>query len=350
MNRDYFLGGNTSRGFFSYYDYLADGSEINKIYIIKGGPGTGKSTTMKRVAKWGEDKGFDVDYIHCSSDPGSLDGVVIKQAGVAMVDGTSPHTVDPKNAGAVETILNMGEFWDEAAIMANKSEIMRCNREISSYFRKAYNFLEAAGSIYRNCCLPIQENKVKEKVEEIINDIPSPSEKNKGKVRKLFADAVTPEGIVSYTDGLCKGKRIVLKSEIYGGAKDMTKCLSQKLAQKGYDTELFYSPLDPADGIRHIVLPTENICILTSDIMSPVSEKDAVVVDTDEMVESEKTGTDFLRSRLLVISIVGQAVKTISCAKKLHDKLESFYIPNIDFGAMEQKRKKVLSELEEFAR
>ena len=102
MIREYFLGGNTSKGFFSYYDYLANGEEFNKIYIIKGGPGTGKSTTMKEVGNWGEKKGFDVDYIHCSSDPNSLDGVIIKDIGVAMVDGTSPHIVDPKNAGVVE--------------------------------------------------------------------------------------------------------------------------------------------------------------------------------------------------------------------------------------------------------
>ncbi len=69
MNREYFLGGNTTEGFFSYYEYLADAEEFNKTYIIKGGPGTGKSTTMKAVGKWGEEHGFDVDYVHCSSDP-----------------------------------------------------------------------------------------------------------------------------------------------------------------------------------------------------------------------------------------------------------------------------------------
>lgn len=347
MNRDYFLGGNTSKGFFSYYDYLADAADVNKVYIIKGGPGTGKSTTMKQVAKWGEEQGYNVDNIHCSSDPGSLDGVVIREIGVAMVDGTSPHVVDAKNAGAVESIINMGEFWDEKSIKASKNDIMECNHEISVCFKEAYNYLEAAGSINKNCCLPLDKCKEKEVVSNILEDLPS-CINGRGKVRKLFADAITPDGIISYADGLCTGKRIVLKSEIYGGAKNITKVLAAKLTEMGYDIELFYSPLNPSDEIRHIVLPSENVCILTSDIISPISEKDAMVVDTDELVECKKFGTDFLKSRLLVISIIQQAVKSISGAKKLHDKLEGFYVPNIDFSAVEKKREKIISEIMEF--
>ncbi len=348
MNRDYFLGGNTNKGFFSYYDYLTDATEVNKVYIIKGGPGTGKSTTMKQVAKWGEEQGLSVDNIHCSSDPGSLDGVVIREIGVAMVDGTSPHIVDAKNAGAVESIVNMGDFWDEKSIRKSKNEIMECNHEISSCFKEAYNYLEAAGSINKNCCLPLDVCKTGEIVSNILEDLPACTG-GRGKVRKLFADAITPEGIVSYANDLCKGKRIVLKSEIYGGAKDITKILAAKLTEMGYDIELFYSPLSPSDEIRHIVLPAENVCILTSDMISPVSEKDAMVIDTDELTKCKKFGTDFLKSRLLVISIIQQAVKSISTAKKLHDKLESFYVPNIDFSAVEKKREEIISEIMGFA-
>ena len=42
-----------------------------------------------------------------------------------------------------------------------------------------------------------------------------------------------------------------------------------------------------------------------------------------------------------IIELIQQAVKSVSAAKKLHDKLESFYVPNIDFSAVE---KKALSE------
>jgi ABC-type nitrate/sulfonate/bicarbonate transport system substrate-binding protein len=48
---------------------------------------------MKAVAKEFVDLGYDVELHHCSSDNNSLDGVVIKQAKVALLDGTAPQRV-----------------------------------------------------------------------------------------------------------------------------------------------------------------------------------------------------------------------------------------------------------------
>ena len=50
----YFAGGNTARGFFSLYDSNFAGLE--KVFILKGGPGTGKSTLMKKIAMIGRKK------------------------------------------------------------------------------------------------------------------------------------------------------------------------------------------------------------------------------------------------------------------------------------------------------
>lgn len=89
--RRMFLGGNTSQGFFSYYDYILSQEEAAKIICIKGGPGVGKSTFMKKIGKEMLDRGYDVEYMHCSSDNNSLDGVVVPEIKVALLDGTAPH-------------------------------------------------------------------------------------------------------------------------------------------------------------------------------------------------------------------------------------------------------------------
>lgn len=46
----YFLGANSPQGFYSLYDQLLPPETANAIYIIKGGPGCGKSTLMRQVA------------------------------------------------------------------------------------------------------------------------------------------------------------------------------------------------------------------------------------------------------------------------------------------------------------
>ena len=44
-----FLGANTPKGFVSLFDELYNPYDNTDAYIIKGGPGTGKSTLMKSV-------------------------------------------------------------------------------------------------------------------------------------------------------------------------------------------------------------------------------------------------------------------------------------------------------------
>lgn len=91
----YFLGANSPSGFYSLYDELLPVQQAEGIYILKGGAGCGKSSFMRRVARHAEAAGLDTILIPCSGDPDSLDGVILPQRGVALVDGTAPHGTAP---------------------------------------------------------------------------------------------------------------------------------------------------------------------------------------------------------------------------------------------------------------
>ena len=88
---NYFLGANSRYGFYSLYDGLTDPGLGESRLIIKAGPGGGKSTYMKRLAADIASSGEPVEYIWCSGDPDSLDGIRVPRFGVAVVDGTAPH-------------------------------------------------------------------------------------------------------------------------------------------------------------------------------------------------------------------------------------------------------------------
>lgn len=85
-----FPGGNTAKGFHSYYDNII-GDNWNKLFIIKGGPGVGKSSLMKKIGYEMVEKGYDVEFHQCSSDNNSLDGLVVPALKIAIVDGTAPQ-------------------------------------------------------------------------------------------------------------------------------------------------------------------------------------------------------------------------------------------------------------------
>ena len=75
---------------------------------------------MKEVGNHFAEQGEDVDFLWCSSDPDSLDGIVLKKRRIALLDGTAPHVVDPQNPGAVDEILNLGEYWVSDEIRAQR--------------------------------------------------------------------------------------------------------------------------------------------------------------------------------------------------------------------------------------
>ena len=68
MHQTYFLGGNSCRGFFSLYDGFPP-EEGAFLHIIKGGPGTGKSGYMLKIAEAAEARGMDVHFVLCKPWP-----------------------------------------------------------------------------------------------------------------------------------------------------------------------------------------------------------------------------------------------------------------------------------------
>ena len=85
----FFLGANTPEGFVSFFDELYNPYRPCNAYILKGGPGTGKSTFMKKAAKEAEKRGYSVQYIYCSSDPESLDAIIVPELNLSIAYGTS---------------------------------------------------------------------------------------------------------------------------------------------------------------------------------------------------------------------------------------------------------------------
>ena len=65
MQQSYFLGGVTANGFRTHFSEQILRPDFYT-YILKGGPGTGKSTLMKRIAAAFPDE--PVSLYYCSSD------------------------------------------------------------------------------------------------------------------------------------------------------------------------------------------------------------------------------------------------------------------------------------------
>ena len=136
-------------GFISCFDHLLSEAKLKRKLILKGGPGVGKSTFMRRVhAALGPENEAATLYF-CSGDPDSLDAVAVPHAGLLILDGTAPHIVDPEIPGARDSIINLGVCLNEAAMRPHLPHIRVCMADHAACSRRARACLAAAAALAR---------------------------------------------------------------------------------------------------------------------------------------------------------------------------------------------------------
>ena len=356
--KEMFPGGNTSQGFFSYYNYIIP-PDATRILVIKGGPGVGKSSFMKDIAVEMNNRGFDVELHHCSSDNNSLDGVVFPQIRVAFIDGTSPHIVDPRNPGAVDEIIHLGDFWNEDGIRQWKTEILAINRKVGRLFSRAYRFLKAAKIIHEDLeeinGKDLDQGLANQKAADLIDDIfggKSVSSKP-GNLRKLFISAITPDGFYNHLSTILDPLPVVYG--ITGAPGTGKSTLIEKIAQagieRGYHCEAYYCAFEP-QKMEHLVIEELGIGLTTA--VEPHKydlQKVTGIINMNECMPTNNVmDTEVRESDLkLIDELFKKALFYISQAKNAHDEMETYYIPHMDFAAINALKQKTLERIFKYA-
>ncbi|HBC32073.1 MAG TPA: ATPase, partial [Clostridiales bacterium] len=148
---------------------------------------------------------YSVEYIHCSSDNVSLDGILIPELKILFVDGTAPHTIDPVIPGAVDEIINLGSFLNVRKLDKHKAAIIQTNKAKSNKYLSAYRYLKAAGIIHDEISsiydLYVDVDKFNEMCEKAVTKLFAHSYgKRNGNARKLFTESFTANGYISHTE------------------------------------------------------------------------------------------------------------------------------------------------------
>ncbi len=333
---DFFLGANSPDGFYSLYEKAVREKEY-AAYYIKGGPGTGKSSIMKKVAE--NVKGDIVERVHCSSDPDSLDGVVFHNKQAIILDATPPHSLEPKYPGAVESCVNVNECWDSQALKSRRAEIVTVVDENSKLHTRARRFLKA---FYTLCCdnsSLAQDSINRQKLNLFCTrfcDKLIPKQKGKGKRYERLLGAVTPKGVVFYQntiDALCE-QVYVIKDEFSLCSDQILKCVEKTALERGFDVYSCYCPMSSGKKLEHLIIPALKLGLVTQNRYHGYSGKAHRVISYTrfcDMAKIKERKGKISWNRRCANELLAQAVKTLSLAKQNHDELEALYTPSVDF-------------------
>ena len=327
-----FAGANTSEGFFSGFDGIF--SCVRQTFFIKGAPGTGKSSLMKRMRARQLSMGHTVSAFYCSSDPDRLDGIIDETLSCAIIDATAPHAYDPPLPGAAGAILSLGDYLNERALRSETNEITRINGEMKTAFHMACSYLKSAKAIW-------SANKTDESVhaaDALSSEIVSPLLRlnGLGSLKTYFLEACTHKGVVRFTGQFPRDITVSIPAPFPACAHLLLSEIARKARIKGLCALVFPSPVDPA-CIKHVYLPDVPLFITTSE------------TDGAQKVYDDFAGSAVYNpgDKALFDALVEKACAAMAKAKSLHDELEAVYTPRMDFSKLVECESRLICAFDE---
>ena len=345
-----FPGAMTPDGFVSCFDHLLPDAELRRKLILKGGPGVGKSTFMRRVHAALCGDGQPSTLYFCSGDPDSLDAVAAPRAGVLILDGTAPHIVDPQFPGARDSIVNLGECLDEEAMRPRLPQIRECMADNAACTRRARACMQAARAIMQdNAALlaaavePEREERMLRALIQTVLGVDAPPQ-SQPRVRPVITDAVTPKGELCLIAENARPRVIRLARHWASDLTPVLRRVSLAAQGAGYSVEEHLCPAAPG-RLLHLSIPALETLVTTSDLLPSEQLFDfAACVPQSALLRCECT---LEQGRADVKLHMHRAVAALAQAKQLHDELETFYVPNMDFARWQEMLDGTLASLED---
>ena len=343
--RRMFPGGNTAEGFYSFHNNIIDDNR-NMLYILKGMPGGGKSSLMKEVGEKALEEGYTVEYHHCPSDPNSIDGIVIDELKIAIVDGTAPHIIDPVYPGLKDKLIDLGTFIDSDKLAKNEEKIIEAKLNNKIAYSRAYGYFKSAKNIYN---IILENNKrgmdfikLNKETTRLIDEIFSKNHKKIGmsKTRHMFSSANTPEGYIDYTNTILENIDNIyyIEGEIGTGKSTILKRLMEIGNIEGYIMEIYHNPTIP-EKIESIIIKELKTCITSNEKALEFPHKK---INLNNYFDSKiKNNRDYEIYNLLI----EESIKNLALAKVNHEILEESYRNSIDFNGVNKIKQDIIGEI-----
>lgn len=341
-----FLGANSKDGFASLYPtFPEDCSTI----VIKGGPGSGKSGVMKKVAAEAVKRGYFVEFCYCSSDAESLDGIRIPKKNLCIVDGTPPHLIEPKFPGAKDEIFNTGLCWNRKKLKASLSEIEDFSKQIKECFARAYRYLSAAGKGVDDIRATILPKTEKERLNTFSKDLLKRYAKKKSGECKFFPrflSGITPQGYIIHRDTVyALAEKVFVLEDPYRISHLFLESILNSAEELGQPVYVFYNPLCPSEP-HHVVLPESGIGFVTSNKLHPFEPQNAYKIHLNRFSSlDESTKLRCKNAEQLISGCLKEAFSSLKQEKAFHDDLEEFYIEAMDFKKLNTYTAKLLKSI-----
>jgi ABC-type ATPase involved in cell division len=352
--RNIYAAGNTARGYRHLYDSVLKG--LDRVYVVSGAPGSGKSTVIKSIGEELQKQGYDVEWIHCPLNNDSVDGVIFSQLKVGIVEGSAVREIQPIAPYLVESYVDLSLGCSFEAV--NKDRIMQLEKDIGEGLQKAYDTFAEALKIHdeweRIYITNMNYDKADEVTSEMVNLLLGNQMCEKpSNVRHMYFGAATPKGPVDYIQNLTSPieKRYFIKGRPGSGKSTMLKKIAAEAEQRGFDVEVYHCGFDP-NSIDMVMIPERSVAIFDSTAPHeyfPDRETDEIVDMYERTIVAgtdERYAGELLEIKNRYSQKMREATEFLAKTKILRDEVVSLYQHVFDYSKTEKIKQDILCQLQ----
>lgn len=250
--------------------------------------------------------------------------------------------MEPKYPFVIEKYLDLGRFVRSELISKELGEqIKTAFNEYRACYAGVYRCIKAArfvsddlfGTVFQADVL----ERIKKRAKGIVRrEIPNSS--GTGREIKRFLSAISPNGNVFLTDTavtLCD--RIYELKDTYGLSQFMLSSIKNAAVSNGYTVYGCYCPLNPENKLEHVIIPELSLGFVTVHSSSPSIAAPYRRIHLDayldpNVLKNNKQRLKFMRRTCS--SLLDEAVEDLRASKLIHDRIEAYYNPTIDFDGL----------------
>lgn len=341
-----FASSHTTQGYCTFIPELIQ--DLEQVYILKGAPGTGKSTFIRLIGEALSDQGLEVEFWISALDTITPDGVYIPQLNLAVINGSMQISIEPRYPGVKEHLIHLGDYWDQAALAAQRQQIIAWVDKRIHAQQKADDLLKKLGRLKAEQRQLYSQQINPERISKLIKQLGHEIVENRSGEKHYFAGVLSIDGWVDYVHELSHGcqKRYIFKGPMGSGKSMVIAELACLVKENGYFLEYYHCGLE-AENLVMVIIPNLQIALVESgDGDIPLKPWDVIVDlglylegDFDENLPEKNAYSRNLENLLL------EARQELAVGSSCQQELKKIYAGAMDFANLDQLRRDLLETI-----
>ncbi|MBR4201851.1 MAG: hypothetical protein IKQ91_11410 [Oscillospiraceae bacterium] len=346
MQRTYFLGGASPQGFET--DFWREQQALYGFYL-KGGPGTGKSTLMKKIAA--AFSGEETAVYHCASDPRSLDAVVLPARGIFIADSTAPHEASTPLPFVTGETVDLAAALAQEPLQKASTDILalyRANQTAHAQVKKGLaGIAEMEDMIAETGAAALLQDRLEKYAARLAKRLFPKKNGCEGHLLYRQSAALTPLGRMRFLPE--SFDLILLHDPYYAAGALLLHQLCAAAVQSGLSCEITRSLTQKHRPPVQIILPEQRLMIAAvteaaqPELPAPVSTLHLQRFYDAEVLRRQRTLLKF--SAKTAAATEDQVIALLAEALRLHDLLENYYIGALNTDFLGQQTDRLISEI-----